>query len=654
MMKQLTLALLFLFGFQYFTYANSITDSLQKQLSGRKDTNEVMLLSELCWQFSNTSVDSAVLFGEKALALSTEINYQRGMAQAYNDIGIARYYGGNFNEAIQSYQHSLTLRKQLADKRDIAAVYNKLGIVYQKLSKFTEALYYNILALKLFEEIEFYKGVSYGYNNVAIIYDNLGNTDKAIFYHQKSIEIKLKMNDQVGLAGSYSNLGNVYRQVKKYDLAKMYYLKSIAILRIIEDLEYLSSALNNLGTLMILTGQANKAIAYMEEGMQIREKNSDQKALVSSYVNLADAYNQLNDYKKEEAYLRKALQLSVHVDGMRELAVLKFKAANAFAKTGNTKEAITLYQEHIALNDTLLNTDVVTKVAEMETKYDTEKKEAQNKLLQQENQIQELALEQKRIQLMALLGALVLCIVIGLYSYNQYKHKKERELNAALMKEEKRRLAAIISTQEEERKRISGELHDGIGQMLSVVKMNMSAMEEELPLQQLKQAIQLLDESCTELRNISHHLMPAVLMKKGLVNAVEEFCATINMSKKIHLSFYADTFERVHGSIEVNVYRIIQELVQNITKYAQATEVNLNINYENDTLKLMVSDNGIGLNTEAIKNSKGNGWSNIYSRVSIMHAQLEIDSSPGNGTTIFIDVPLALKEEMILEAVDAA
>lgn len=651
-MKQLPLIFVFLFGIQHFTKGNSITDSLQKQLSNRKDTNEVMLLSELCWQFSTVSSDSAVLFGQKALKLSEEIGYKKGIAQAYNDIGIAQYYGGKFTEAIQSYEQSLAIRFLLGDKRDIAAVYNKLGIVYQKLSKFTEALYYNILALKLFEEIGFDKGVSYGYNNVAIIYDNIGNADKAIFYHQKSIEIKLKINDQVGLAGSYSNLGNVYRQIARYDLSKAYYAKSIAILRQIEDPEYLSSALNNLGNLYVLTGQAKIAIPFMEEGMRIREKNTDLKALVSSYVNLADGYNQLNDHKKEEYYLRKALQLSDHLEGMRELAVLKVKAANAFAKTGNIKEAITLYQQHIALNDTLLNTDVVTKVAEMETKYDTEKKEAQNKLLHQENQIQELALERKQVQLIALFGAFLLCIVIAVFSYKQYTYKKEREFNAALLKEEKRRLAAIISTQEEERKRISGELHDGIGQMLSVVKMNMSAMEEELPLQQVKQAIQLLDESCSELRNISHHLMPAVLMKKGLVKAVEEFCATINSSKKIHLSFYADTFDRIHGSIEVNVYRIIQELVQNIVKYAQATEVNLNINHENGMLKLMISDNGIGINMDAIKHSNGNGWNNIYSRVSIMNAHIEIDSSPTNGTTIFIDVPLALKEESILESID--
>jgi signal transduction histidine kinase len=459
------------------------------------------------------------------------------------------------------------------------------------------------------------------------------------------------MNDQVGLAGSYSNLGNVYRQSKNYDLAKTYYLRSITILRTVQDFEYLSSTLNNLGNLLVLTGNAKQAIPYLEEGIRIREKNTDQKALASSYVNMADAYNQLKDHQKEELFLNKALAISTQLSGMREVAVLKLKAANAYAANGKTTDAIKLYQQHISLNDSLLNIDVVSKVAEMETKYDTEKKDAQNKLLQQENEIQELVIKQKEIQVVLLIGALILSLVIGLYVYTQYKRKKERELNAALIKEEKRRLAAIISAQEEERKRISGELHDGIGQMLSVVKMNLSAMEEEIPLQQLKQSIQLLDESCSELRNISHHLMPAVLMKKGLVNAIQEFCDNINISKKLHISFYADEFKRVHGSIEINLYRIIQELVQNIVKYAQATEVNLNINNENDVLKLMVSDNGIGLNTEEIKNSNGNGWSNIYSRTGLLNAQIEIDSSPGNGTTIFIDVPLTSKEEPKLEPV---
>jgi two-component system, NarL family, sensor kinase len=637
-----------LFGFQYFTYANSLTDSLQQLLHNNKDTNEVFLLSELCWQFSSFSPDSAVLFGEKALALSKEIKYTKGIAQAYNDIGIASYYGGNFNEALHCYEQSLAIRINLGDKRDIAACYNKIGIVYQKLSKYTEALYYNILALKLFEEIGYDKGVSYGYNNVAIIYDNLGNLQKAEFYHLKSIQIKLKINDQNGLAGSYSNLANIYREDKKYDKAIQYYTKSIAILRITQDLEYLSSSLNNLGHLYILLNKPKVALPYLVEGMNIREHNSDEKALMSSYMNMADVYALLNNKTQEEYYLIKTLTLSENLNGTRETATIQLKIANLLSDQNNTKDAVAYYQKHIALKDSLFNTEVVTTTAEMQTKYETEKKEAENKLLSQQNEITTLALQTKRIQVALLIGSLAFFIVIAFLGYTRYKHKKDKELNSALIKEEQRRTAAIISAQEDERKRISAELHDGIGQMLSVVKMNMSSIEEELPLQKVKQTIQLLDESCAELRHISHHLMPAVLIQKGLVLAVQEFVTQINYSGKLHISYYYDQFDRVHSSIEINLYRILQELTNNIIKYAQATEINLNINAENGFIKVMISDNGIGFDIQSIRNSKGNGWSNIYSRMNMMFAQLEIDSSNSSGTTIFIDIPLALKEEQSL------
>ncbi len=650
MMKQTNLLLVLLFGFQYFTYANTITDSLRLQLNGKKDSLQVAILDELCWQYSPISTDSAIYFGEQALNLAKEINFTKGEAQAYSELGVAHYYAGNSSKAISYFEQSLVLKLKRNEKYEIAALYNSLSVVHIQLAKYTEALYYNLLALRLFEEIKNERGVSTLYNNIGLIYYELKNINKARFYHQKALEKWLKIDDPNETGATYLNIGNCYNYEKKYPEALAYYLKAFPLLEHSENLHYVSAITNNVGNIYVYLKKPALAIHYLEKSIKIREEQKDDKGLAYSYMNMADAYHLLKNKTQEAKYLTKTIEVAKRIGTLREAATAVERYARALNENGDYKTANEYLTKYIELQDSIYTSDVVTATADMQTKYETEKKEAENKLLIQENEIQDLALQSKRTQIALLIGSLVLVMVIAWLGYSKYKHKKEKELSAALIKEEQRRTAAIISAQEEERKRISAELHDGIGQMLSVVKMNMSSIEEELPLQKVKQTIQLLDESCTELRNISHHLMPAALIQNGLVLAVREFVQKINSSGKLHISYYYDEFERINTSIEINLYRILQELTNNIIRYAKATEVNLNINYEQGVLKVMISDNGIGMDKKAIQNSKGNGWSNIYSRLNMMHAQLEIDSSPGNGTTIFIDIPLLLKEEVFVQS----
>jgi two-component system NarL family sensor kinase len=653
MMKRLLLVLILFIGFQHFTQANTITDSLQLRLNGNKDTLQVAILDELCWQFSPLSTDSAVYFGEKALEMAKEIHYAKGESMAYSELGVAYYYAGNSAKAIVHFKQALELKLKLNDKYAMAALYNSLSVTHIQLAKYTEALYYNLLALRLFEEIKDETGVSTTYNNIGLIYYELNNIRKARFYHQKALEKWLKLDNHNEIGSTYLNIGNTYNYEKNYPIALEYYLKAYPILEHSDNPHYISAICNNVGNIYVYLKKPALALFYLKKSIKIREEQKDEKGLVFSYMNMADAYYLLKDNTNEAYYLTKTIAVAEKLGTIREASTALERYARAMERNGDYKNSTRYLYKYIALQDSIYTTDVVTATADMQTKYETEKKEAENKSLTQENEIQDLALQTKRTQIVLLFGSLILVIVVAFLAYTKYKHKKEKELSATLIKEEQRRTAAVIYAQEDERKRISAELHDGIGQMLSVVKMNMSGIEEELPLEKVRQTIQLLDESCTELRNISHHLMPAVLIQKGLVLAVLEFVNKINASGKLHISYYHDHFERTNASIEINLYRILQELTNNIIKYAQATEVNLNINHENGMLKVMVSDNGIGMDPKAVNHSKGNGWNNIYSRLNMMHARYEIDSSPGNGTTIFLDIPLQLKEDQQLVEVMA-
>ncbi|MCU0441772.1 MAG: sensor histidine kinase [Bacteroidia bacterium] len=640
-MKQLKLGtLLCLIGFQLITNATPLTDSLKLQLTGKADTNQVKLLSELCWQYCTLATDTAIVYGNKAVSMALTLNDSNHIAQAYNDLGIAHYYAGHFNEAIAAYEQSLAIRLKLGNVRNVAAVYNKLGIVYQKLSKFTEALYYNLLALKLFESIGYNMGVSYGYNNIAIINQNLGDYKKALFYHERSLAIKQKMNDSNGLAGSYSNMANIYRQLHQFDQALIYYNKALAMLTYTKDMEYLSSTYNNLGETYVMMEKPKQAIPNLLKGIAIREKNTDVKALVSSYINMADAYALLNNAKEERYYLEKAKMLSKQLPGMREQAVLYLKLANAAYQLKDYQSASRYYQQQIALNDSLLNEEVVRKVAEMETLYETEKKEALNTVLLQENKIQQLAIATKRFQLGLLAGVLALVLVTSFLVYSRYKHKKEQELITTKIYAEQQRLQSMIATQEEERKRISGELHDGIGQLLSVVRMNLSVIEQQNVSTNINQTIHLLDNACNELRTISHQLMPAVLINKGIGGALAELISNLSKASKLHIDYYADPLDGLKPEQEIHLFRIIQELLNNAVKYAEATELHLTLHIEGNALKVMVSDNGKGFDTKLVTTGTGNGWHNISTRTRLLNGVLDIESAPKQGTSVFIEIPI--------------
>jgi signal transduction histidine kinase len=295
---------------------------------------------------------------------------------------------------------------------------------------------------------------------------------------------------------------------------------------------------------------------------------------------------------------------------------------------------------HKAELDSLLNTNLNSEVAEMQTKYETEKKERENVELKNENAIKALELSKERSQRNVLVVIILLIVLSAAFITVAIKNQSKIKMSKALLKQERIKLNEIIQTQELERKRISRELHDGVGQMMAVVKMNISTIEPDSKYKaHYKKSLELIDKSCEELRQISHQLMPGALIRGGLKDALEELALYMNNVGNTKVYINLNGFEtRPNEVIEINLYRIIQELLSNILKYAQAKEVHVQLTKEQGSITLMVEDDGIGLELEKLKNSKGNGWHNINSRVDLLKGNLEIDTKTGKGTVVFIEL----------------
>lgn len=207
-------------------------------------------------------------------------------------------------------------------------------------------------------------------------------------------------------------------------------------------------------------------------------------------------------------------------------------------------------------------------------------------------------------------------------------------------------MKALMQAQDSERKRIASDLHDSLGSLLSSVRLRFNGLQNDFfqkvpeKEQRFNDSLKLLDEAIEELRQISHNMVPVSLSRFGLRSALQSFVAQVTASGQLDVDLQILGLEgRLAEEMEVRVYRICQELVQNVIKHAQATHVRIQIILHKDSLNLMVEDNGIGLNKERM--TRGFGFGTVQSNVDLFKGTLEIESQPGRGCLVLIDLPIA-------------
>jgi signal transduction histidine kinase len=224
--------------------------------------------------------------------------------------------------------------------------------------------------------------------------------------------------------------------------------------------------------------------------------------------------------------------------------------------------------------------------------------------------------------------------------------RQQRKIQTEIIKQQDISTRAILQAEENERKRIAADLHDGVGQLMSAAKMNLSAFEHDLPFKSDEQksayekAIALVDESCREVRSISHQMMPNALLKSGLSSAIKEFIDKID-SSIIKINLHTEGLnERLDSNIETVCYRVIQECVNNVIKHSGANTLEISLIKDEDGISATIEDNGKGFNSKEVEKVEGIGLKNIRSRIQYLKGTVDFDSEPGKGTLVAIHVPV--------------
>ncbi len=616
------------------TFASQI-DSLLNVLPNQTDTNEVKTLNELCFAYVFDDINTAKNYGFNALVKAEKLNYTQGIAKAHIRIGIAYDISTQYDSCIYHYNEALKYYNKINDAKGKASALNNLAMVYNNIGDYQKALKLYFEALKVFESIGDKLGQANALNNIAILYLDTNKQLLALQYLNKALVKYVDINNKKGIAAVYTNISIADTDI---DSKILYGKKAIELKEELNDQYGLGISYNDLALAYNEKKQYDVSLPLINKALVIKKSFNDKFGIASVLLNRSNIYIYLKQPKLAIVDLTNSYDAAKSINSYRLLTKISFSLAKTYKNSKNYQEAYLYMLDNVTFRDSLMSEETNKQINELETRYQSEKKDLEiaNKAL--ELQKADVKLSKNRTQLLLVLALLITFILAALLFYISYTSKQKRKAIELLVEQEKQRNIAIIAAEDEERKRIAKDLHDGAGQHLSVVKMNLSAFAERQPAQELDNVMNLLDDAVKEVRNVSHMMMPAVMLTNGLCGAIQNLISKVNSNKTINFTTqFVGLNNQLDEKIQTTVYRITQESLNNIIKHAKATNVDIQLIQYPSYLMLMIEDDGKGFDLEKI--NQGMGLSNIESRALYINAKFHIDSSIGNGTTITLEIP---------------
>ncbi|TDQ18215.1 tetratricopeptide repeat protein [Algoriphagus boseongensis] len=403
---------------------------------------------------------------------------------------------------------------------------------------------------------------------------------------------------------------------------------------------------------MVITKNYQEALRQFELWNKASQEANADYSIVESSFNLGTALDSLHQYERAIPVLRQAYNQAIEF----ELAEFALKSAKLLAKiysrVNQDSEGLKFATRAIHLNDSIISSEKLKELNFLEAKYQAKMKEEQIAKLNLLNAEKELEVVKRNRMILAIsIGGSLGLILLGLF-YRNAKQKqiiaeKDQKIQEDQIKFLERQqqvisLQSMINGQETERTRIAKDLHDGLGGLFSTIKMHFSTLQHEQPNLKTEplfsKSYDMVNTASEEVRRIAHNMMPEVLIKMGLVQATRELCNSISAGKLLQVSLQPYGMEqRLSPSTEVMLFRILQELLNNIIKHSEATEAIIQFNREGNRLSVTVEDNGRGFSLAESDTKPHAGLSSVESRVNYLNGKISIDSQKEVGTTVMMD-----------------
>lgn len=618
-----------------FSQNEAFVDSLKFQIQNtQSDTLKADLWNQISAHYLFTNTVGAQEPALKAKYLSERINYTKGQMDAINRLGIMFYRLSDFDSSIVYLKEGLSIATHIFDSSYILKFRGNIALNYASLSKYEDALKEFLTIISIYE-ITNPKEVPRNLLEAANIYYHLNEFDLAYKTANEAQILANTYDDLRTSANALNSMGVFLDELKRFDESTDCYQKSYEQKKILGDKVGQANTLINLSTTYSNQNQIEKANSVLDKVILLANETGSKQILGNAYVNLGANYAKLKQYSKSIEAATLAYDIFIEMGAVKHaLAAANIVASNNYA-ISDYKNATKYYRIVKELNDSVFSLKMAENIVEMQTRFETEKKEEENKRLLKENELQALKIQikakEKRNSIIIISSISVFLMLLFLMFFFRFRFIKKHELATKIAEQKALNLIEVIEAEENERVRFARDLHDGLGQILSTARINMAALEDSVEkddIHILNNSINLIDQSVSEVRNISHNIMPVSLMRYGLKSALEDMTNRIKASGKINIETSIEGLtERLIESVEINMYRLVQEIINNVLKHAEASFIKLRISQLNNTINIYIENDGKQFDISTIKTGKGIGWNNIYARINMMKGSLELESN---------------------------
>lgn len=624
---------IFLFGL----YQNCVAQDTT--LKPGTDTALINRLLDIAHRQSDP--DSAIRLYDRPLQLSIAGNYTKGAINALNSLSHIYFRKNDLDKCLQSFKRELSLSRTAGQKANCLYA---IGNFYYRQGNVLEASEYLYSGLKELQNSKVLDGESaraYSviYNLLALINIEIKQDSNTLYYLNKAEGFARNGKLDYQLVVIFMNKSTYYKIHKKFDSSIIYLLNAQTISEKDNFNDKKSEIDEGLGSVYLEEGANEKAITCFKSGIdsaKLRYSESPDYMRIFSSYGIGEALYGMGKYRQAEEVIVPALKKAAALKMNGNVVDVYTTLAKVYKAMGQYKKALDCMDSINVINDSLTSVEKAAAINQMEIKYKTAEKDKQlsrNQLIiaQQNNKI-----ARKNLWMLSIGGSLLLLLLVsgGVYLQAVNRQKSlEKENKIGILK-------AAVAGGDNERTRIARELHDGIGGMLSAAMMRFSSMHHEEPAitrtAAYTDAMNILREMGDEIRKTAHNLMPEVLLKQSLPEAVRIYSNNVQEAGSLKIDFQSyGLFDSLSQGYKLNIYRIIQELIKNVTVHAHADHVLVQLLQNENKLMVSVEDNGSGFDVHEVKG--GMGLNNIRTRVSSLDGLFTLESKPGKGTTVIIE-----------------
>jgi len=619
------------------------------------------------------SLDSAYDFYDQVISFTREKELNNYHITAQNKLGRLLRKQGSFDQALLHHYEAMDMARSMGDSSVLASIYNNIGVAFRRKAEDNNALRYHFLALNRAEESDNYRMIAYSYNNIGIIYTYQDNYDEALEYYNNALELAREINNMVSVAINLNSIAWIYTLKNENQQAIEYYMQSLKVNEEIGNEEGMAICYNDIGKIYSSMGRYDHALEYFRKTLDINEKEGDKRYIAQSRLNIGEVYAEIGNYSSALNQLYLALEYALESNSKRLILEVYQKLSTTYERTEEFRRSLEFNKLAGQYRDSVYNEERSRQIAEFRTRFETERKERENLVLEAEKESLDRVVKIQRQVVIVISIFLIILSFLLVYLWIIWRkllHSKSQisEQND-LLKVNEIKLNEMVATKDKFLKIIAHDLKNHFNVIIGMSELLLELIHDEdvekrdmltkAVVETSRNTYQLLENllvwSTTQTEGIK--FAPSKVFFDDVVEVNKRSMKALAGEKDIELNATENCKVFIYADMEM-LKTILRNLVSNAIKFSKdGGKVVIDTEQQEDQVIISVSDSGVGIDpdkqgklfditqkvsTLGTSKEKGTGLGLILCRefVERHHGKIWVESSPGEGSTFYFSIPI--------------